>query len=105
MLYRPIGTTGVEASVLGFGCMRLPIVGGKSQDIDYPAATAMLHHAIDSGVNYVDTAYFYHAEQFGQAGASEPFLGHALSGGWRDRVSLATKLPVFNGKTARLLQG
>ncbi|HEY5506454.1 MAG TPA: aldo/keto reductase [Coriobacteriia bacterium] len=93
MLYRKIGSTGVNASILGFGCMRLPVIGGKPQDIDREAATAMLHHAIEGGVNYVDTAWFYHAEQFGQPGQSEPFVGEALSGGWRDRVHLATKLP------------
>lgn len=93
MLYRTIGSTGVAVSQLGFGCMRLPIVGGQAQCIDVEPATAMLHAAIDAGVNYVDTAWFYHAEQFGQPGASEPFVGEALSGGWRDRVQLATKLP------------
>ena len=93
MLYRTIGSTGVEVSALGFGCMRLPVIGGKAQDIDYPLATEMLHHAIENGVNYVDTAWFYHAENFGQPGQSEPFVGQALSGGWRERVNLATKLP------------
>jgi predicted aldo/keto reductase-like oxidoreductase len=96
MQYRTLGSTGVEVSALGFGCMRLPVIGGKAQDIDYPKATEMLHYAIDHGVNYVDTAYFYHAEQFGQAGQSEPFVGEALSGGWRDRVHLATKMPLFH---------
>lgn len=93
MLYRAMGNTGVEVSQLGFGCMRLPTIDGVAQNIDYDAATEMLHHAIDAGVNYVDTAWFYHAEQFGQPGASEPFVGEALTGGWRDRVHLATKLP------------
>ena len=93
MLYRKIGQTGVDASILGFGCMRLPVIGGKAQDIDRAAATEMIHRAIDGGVNYVDTAWFYHAEQFGQPGQSEPFVGEALSGGWRERVNLATKLP------------
>ncbi len=80
---------GVEAplSVLGFGAMRLP----KTPDgrIDRPAATAMVRYAIDAGVNYVDTAYVYHE------GESEPFLGEALGDGYRERVQLATKLPVF----------
>ena len=100
MLYRTLGSTGVEVSGLGFGCMRLPVIGGKAEAIDYPKATELLHYAIDHGVNYVDTAYFYHAEKFGQAGSSEPFLGEALSGGWRERVNLATKLPVFLIKSA-----
>jgi predicted aldo/keto reductase-like oxidoreductase len=103
MLYRELGTTGEKVSILGFGCMRLPLIGAasggdrpaaaKASEIDYPAATELLHHAIQHGVNYVDTAWFYHAESFGQPGASEPFVGEALSGGWRDRVNLATKLP------------
>jgi predicted aldo/keto reductase-like oxidoreductase len=100
MLYRPLGQTGVDVSILGFGCMRLPVIGGKPEAIDRPKATEMLRYAIDHGVNYVDTAYFYHAETFGQAGQSEPFVGEALSGGWRERVNLATKLPVFLVKTA-----
>jgi predicted aldo/keto reductase-like oxidoreductase len=94
MLYRPLGRTGVDVSVLGFGCMRLPVIDHKPDQIDYPKAAELLHYAIEHGVNYVDTAYFYHGVNFGAAGASEPFLGEALSGGWRDRVNLATKLPV-----------
>jgi hypothetical protein len=95
MLYRKIGSTGIDASILGFGCMRLPVIGGKPDQIDYPAATELLHYAIDHGVNYVDTAYFYHAETFGHAGQSEPFVGEALSGGWREKVNLATKMPLW----------
>ncbi len=95
MLYREIGKTGVDASILGFGCMRLPVIDGKPDRIDRPLATEMLHYAIDHGVNYVDTAYFYHAETFGQPGQSEPFVGEALSGGWRERVNLATKMPLW----------
>jgi uncharacterized protein len=95
MLYREIGTTGVKASILGFGCMRLPIIDHKPNLIDYPKATELLHYAIDHGVNYVDTAYFYHGVTMGQRGESEPFVGEALSGGWRERVNLATKMPLF----------
>jgi len=93
MLYRTLGKTGVDVSILGFGCMRLPVIGGEVDRIDYDKATALLHYAIDQGVNYVDTAYFYHGKMFGQAGESEPFVGEALSDGWRDRVHLATKFP------------
>lgn len=93
MRYRTMGKTGVEVSNLGFGCMRLPVIDGKPDRIDYPKATELLHYAIDQGVNYIDTAWFYHATQFGQPGMSEPFVGEALGGGWRDRVNLATKLP------------
>jgi len=72
--------------------MRLPTMGAPDR-IDAAAATRLLHDAIDQGVNYVDTAWFYHGKSFEQAGQSEPFVGEALSGGWRDRVHLATKLP------------
>jgi predicted aldo/keto reductase-like oxidoreductase len=96
MLYRKLSNTGIDLSILGFGCMRLPIVDNKLSMIDYPVATEMLHYAIDHGVNYVDTAYFYHANIFGQRGESEPFVGEALSGGWRKKVYLATKMPLFH---------
>jgi len=92
MQYRELGHTGIKVSTLGFGCMRLPF-NGTPDNIDEPAATKLLHNAIDNGVNYVDTAWFYHAKVFGQKGESEPLVGRALSGGWRKKVFLATKLP------------
>ncbi len=95
MLYRKLSKTGIDLSILGFGCMRLPTIDHKPEKIDYPKATQLLHYAIDQGVNYVDTAYFYHSAVFGQRGESEPFVGEALSGGWRKKVHLATKMPLF----------
>ena len=95
MLYRQLGKSGIDLSVLGFGCMRLPILDHKSEKIDKEKATRLLHYAIDQGVNFVDTAWFYHASVFGQKGESEPFVGEALSGGWREKVHLATKMPLF----------
>jgi uncharacterized protein len=100
MLYRQLGKTGIDLSILGFGCMRLPVLDNKPNKIDYSKATQLLHYAIGHGVNYVDTAWFYHAAVFGQPGESEPFVGEALRGEWRKKVHLATKMPLFLVKEA-----
>ncbi|MDR2339294.1 MAG: aldo/keto reductase [Deltaproteobacteria bacterium] len=92
---RPIGQSGEKASILGFGCMRLPLHGPKPDNIDIDLATNMLRTAINRGVNYVDTAYAYHSSGRNSPGASEPFLAHALKDGYRERILLATKLPTW----------
>ncbi|HEY5586891.1 MAG TPA: aldo/keto reductase [Ruminiclostridium sp.] len=86
MLTRVNVKNGEELSILGFGCMRFPT---KTGGIDEPRAIAMIHEAIKKGVNYFDTAYIYHA------GKSEALLGQALAGGYREKVKIATKLPLF----------
>lgn len=86
MEYRPFGKLGFDISRFGVGCMRLPTVAATGE-IDEARAIAMLRHAIDSGVNYFDTAYPYHG------GKSELLVAKALADGYRDRVKLATKLP------------
>jgi predicted aldo/keto reductase-like oxidoreductase len=86
MLYRTFGKTGKKVSILGFGCMRLPILEGNPSKINEPLATEMLHYAIDHGVNYVDTAYPYHGLSFTEGGKSETFLGKALKNGYREQV-------------------
>ena len=92
MLYRQAGKTGEKVSILGFGCMRLPTIGGKATLIDEAKAQAMIDYAIRNGVNYFDTAYVYHSEAPFRPGVSEVFLGKALKK-HRQKVHLATKLP------------
>ena len=89
MQYRILGKTGVRVSALGFGAMRLPTLG-KESDVDEPAAIEMIRYAIDRGVNYVDTGYPYHA------GNGEAVVGRALVGGYRQKVHLAAKLPIWS---------
>ena len=55
----------------------------------------MVHHAINEGVNYIDTAYPYHGNDFSKGGSSETFLARALKNGYREKVHLATKLPTW----------
>ncbi len=96
MLYRNLGKTGEKVSILGFGCMRLPIFEGDPTKINQPLATEMLHYALEHGVNYVDTAYPYHGLSASEGGMSELFVGEALKDGYRDEVYLSTKLPSWN---------
>jgi predicted aldo/keto reductase-like oxidoreductase len=94
MQYRTFGRLDWKASALGFGAMRLPTIDGNPARIEEPEATRMIRFAIDQGLNYVDTAYPYHEEM------SEPFLGRALQGGYRERIRLATKLPCWHVDSA-----
>lgn len=80
MQYRPLGRTGVQVSPLCLGAMMF----GPWGNDDRADATRIIHRALDSGINFVDTADVY------SAGVSEEIVGQALAGR-RDEVFLATK--------------
>ena len=94
MLYRPLGKTGFQASLLGMGCMRLPFIDETdlTKGVDREKACEMIRYAIDQGVNYFDSAQTYHARQ------SEAILGEALDykvdgKSLREKVWITTKHP------------
>ena len=77
MQYRK-NKNGEDISALGFGCMRLP------KD-NLPLCRELIKTAVDSGINYFDTAYLYTG--------NEELMGELLGGGLREKIKLATKLP------------
>lgn len=89
MKYRDFPAAGKQVSALGMGCMRMPTLNEEGNPINRPEAIRLIRHLIDGGVTYVDTAYGYHN------GNSEGLVGEALKDGYRERVTLATKLPVW----------
>ncbi len=89
MHYRMLGKTGRKVSILGFGAMRLPTIKPGEQAIKHDEAINLIRRSIDAGVNYVDTAYNYHSDE------SELVVAKALKDGYRDKVTLATKAPIW----------
>jgi predicted aldo/keto reductase-like oxidoreductase len=87
MKYRKMGALDWEVSALGFGAMRLPM--NRVMQVNEEESIKMIRYAIDNGVNYVDTAYPYHN------GISEVVVGKALKDGYREKVHLATKSPLW----------
>lgn len=90
MQFRNFGKTDYKVSALGFGCMRLPTLDGKpTGPVDEPEAIRMIRRGIDAGINFVDTAKVYHE------GKGESVLGEALKDGYREKVMVSTKLPLW----------
>jgi aryl-alcohol dehydrogenase-like predicted oxidoreductase len=88
MHYRPLGRTGIKVSPLCLGAMMFGAWGNP----DHDDSVAIIHAALDSGINFIDTADVY------SAGESEEIVGTALAGGRRDDVVLATKVYSPMGK-------
>jgi aryl-alcohol dehydrogenase-like predicted oxidoreductase len=80
--HRSFGTTGVRVSPLCLGAMMF----GKWGNTDHADSIRIIHKALDSGINFIDTADVY------SLGESEEIVGKALADGKRDRVILATKV-------------
>ena len=81
MEIRTLGKTGIQVSVQCLGAMMFGLWGNR----DHDASVAIIHHALDNGINFVDTADVY------SQGESEEIVGKALKGR-RDSVVLATKV-------------
>lgn len=81
MPLRTLGDTGMKVSVLCLGAMMFGAWGNP----DHEDSIKIIHKALDSGINFVDTADVY------SAGESETIVGKALKGGKRNNVILATK--------------
>lgn len=78
---------GDKISRLGFGLMRLPVIGGDQSNIDYDKVEEMFMYAYENGVNYFDTAFPYHN------GFSEKTLGKILTNNHlHGKVNCATKM-------------
>jgi aryl-alcohol dehydrogenase-like predicted oxidoreductase len=81
MRYRKLGNSDLTVSAIGLGCMSMSGIYGKSDDAE---AIAVIHRAIERGVNFLDSSDMY------GWGHNETLLGQALKGR-RERVVLATK--------------
>jgi aryl-alcohol dehydrogenase-like predicted oxidoreductase len=85
MEMRRIGS--LDVSLVGLGCNNF------GMRLDEAESTAVIHAALDAGINFLDTADVY-----GGKGASEEMIGKALAGGRRDDVVIATKFAApFDG--------
>ncbi len=88
MKYRTMGKLGIQTSAFGLGCMRFNGAASGDSAIDEEKAISLIRRAIDGGVTYLDTAYVYLNK------TSEIVLGKALKDGYRDKVTIATKMPL-----------
>lgn len=86
MQYREFGKTGIKVSAFGFGAMRLPSLLNVILEDE---AIPVIQHAIDLGVNFIDTSFGY--------GESEVVIGKAIKKYQREKLVLCTKNPMWDG--------
>jgi predicted aldo/keto reductase-like oxidoreductase len=90
MRYLEYGKTGLKVSRLGMGCMRLPGYEKDGKTIyDEEKSIALIHRALELGINYFDTAPYY------CDALSEEITGKALKGK-REGIYLSIKNPIEN---------
>jgi len=83
VLYRPLGSTGLNVSILSYGASPL---GGVFRETDDQEGIETVHTALDLGINFLDVSPYYGATK------AETVLGRALRDVRRDRYFLATKV-------------
>ncbi|MGX0133770.1 aldo/keto reductase [Cupriavidus metallidurans] len=96
---RKLGRNGPEVFPIGLGCMGMSEFYGAHDDAE---SIRTIHHALDHGVNLLDTADIYGPH------TNEQLVGRALAGGRRDKVVLATKFGIVrdpSNPTARGVNG
>jgi aryl-alcohol dehydrogenase-like predicted oxidoreductase len=92
---RSLGSSGIEVSAVGLGCMSLSGVYGKSSD---DGGISLIHEALDQGITLLDTSDMY------GFGHNEELVGKAIKG-WRDDVVLATKFGNLGGGGTKIADG
>ena len=90
MRYRQFGPTDLKLSAIGLGAMPMSVTRNRPDEQD---AIAVIHHAIDCGINLIDTADSYCLDE-SEAGHNEKLIGKALAllpPHERQQITVATK--------------
>jgi aryl-alcohol dehydrogenase-like predicted oxidoreductase len=98
MIYRRMGRTGLQVSLLSLGSGGYNLFG-QSKGVPESEIHRLVRHALDVGVNHFDTA------ARPSYGDSELILGRALTGIPRDRYTLSTKFPAVDADTGEIISG
>src|SRR4030095_321828 len=85
---RKLGRSGIEVSTVGLGLMSMSGIYGNANDDE---SIAVIHHAIERGINHLDSSDMY------GWGHNETLLGRARKGGWRDKALVVTKFGQVKG--------